>query len=1042
MAGIGQIMKMMEEMPPIWIELSFFLCFGLGFLFLRLERFSKSSKKKQVVETPEPDHSKWKADDSMRKAIDTAAATCNSQGVLAAWRACNEQCATTACQLRAVMQALQDLCPKTMIDDMVRHMALHRDMCNVRTAAITLEVVARSGDTEVLMNLWNEMETKLDIPRGMPVYEVLLGGFAAVGNHAKVKELEEEIHSRRIPFSARSYCVVIKGFLKNGLIDQCIDKICEMQSNIPQVPPFVVTQLFRLALEAGRLAEVLEVTVEKGMIIPGEAASLILEECLRRSNGELALQVENNLRGSQAGLSAKSFEALLKIYSTRNDPHAIELFQEMQQLEIRISEPMSIGLLTRCADAKFLKLAEEVFRYWKGKGAMTMPLYSALMKVYAFSGMYDKACDLYDRLKEDGLEPDHTMYGCLMKFAVECGRTQLSQELSEMVPNLDIQNFMSLMRAAGRDRDVARGMNVLARWNDSGVSLDVAAWNCCLDVCIMAGDIKSGRALVEDMRRTVPADIITYNTLMKGYCQISDIHGAKALLTEIEAHGLKPNDVTYNCLINAAVIDGSFEEAWEVIETMHRNNVDLDCYTISIMMKALKKVKNPKQVARALGLIDSTKIDVFSDEILLNTVLDTCIRHHEFGRLDGILTRFLDSGLRPSVHTFASLIKASGCLKRTDQCWKFWIEIEARGLEYNDIVLGCMLNSLVSNGRIDEAVALFRKMKAKLFFNTVIYSTLIKGFATSHRAAEAMETWREMRRDGVQTNVVVYNAVIDAHAREGLMKEVGELVEGLKEDGLEPDYITYSTIVKGYCVSGDIDKALSVFTGLTQSLSSISVIFNTILDGCMRHNRLDLADRLLEDMDKQGVVPSGYTLSLLIKLYGRRRQLPKALAVMQEFPRKYNFSVNAQVMTCLMGVCIHNNSIDKALEVFEEMRALGAPDGKAFSLVILGCIRYGLLDQAIKLVEEAYGIGTRRPWSKGASQQVPIATGLDEEPLQQLLRALTQKGLMESQGVPLMQRLQAVHPTISSDCAEKKHTVASIRERPGHGRTQPRQRRT
>ena len=36
--------------------------------------------------------------------------------------------------------------------------------------------------------------------------------------------------------------------------------------------------------------------------------------------------------------------------------------------------------------------------------------------------MYDKACNLYDRIREDDLEPDNIMYGCLMKFAVRHGR--------------------------------------------------------------------------------------------------------------------------------------------------------------------------------------------------------------------------------------------------------------------------------------------------------------------------------------------------------------------------------------------------------------------------------------------------------------------------------------------------------------------------------------------------------------------------------------------------------------------------------------------
>merc|ERR1719189_2699576 len=101
----------------------------------------------------------------------------------------------------------------------------------------------------------------------------------------------------------------------------------------------------------------------------------------------------------------------------------------------------------------------------------------------------------------------------------------------------------------------------------------------------------------------------------------------------MEQAGHPPNDVSFNCLVNAAVVSGrgDFREAWDTIEIMERSGVAVDHYTISIMMKALKKVQNPKDVAKALALFDRSGLDVCSDEILLNTVLETCIRHRQLG---------------------------------------------------------------------------------------------------------------------------------------------------------------------------------------------------------------------------------------------------------------------------------------------------------------------------------------------------------------------------------------------------------------------------
>ena len=88
--------------------------------------------------------------------------------------------------------------------------------------------------------------------------------------------------------------------------------------------------------------------------------------------------------------------------------------------------------------------------------------------------------------------------------------------------------------------------------------------------------------------------------------------------------------------------------------------------------------------------------------------------------------------MRPSVPTYGSIIKAYANLKCPDKCWHYWNaarlslpgcggfvspplavrfgsqEMQGqRGLEPNDIVYGCMLDALVCNGQVDEAVQLF-----------------------------------------------------------------------------------------------------------------------------------------------------------------------------------------------------------------------------------------------------------------------------------------------------------------------------------------------
>jgi len=560
-----------------------------------------------------------------------------------------------------------------------------------------------------------------------------------------------------------------------------------------------------------------------------------------------------------------------------------------------------------------------------------------------------------------------------------------------------------LIRAAGRDRDADRAFAVLKRLKDSGVALDVAAYNCVLDVCVCCGNMKRGRELVNQMKSAGNVDIITFNTLLKGHCNRGEITGAKALLIEMQSLGLPPNDVSYNCLINAAVSAHNFTEAWDIIAMMQKNGVPADHYTISIMMKALKKVKSPGHLARALDLLDSSNIDVCSDEVLLNTVVETCIWHKNYDRLNSLLGLFLESGLKPSIPTYGSLIKAASSLKQVDRCWAYWRQIvDDRAMEPSDIVLGCMLDALVCNDNLEDAERLLNHWKTRVKPNTVMYSTLIKGFAAGRQSSRAMDMWKQMRELGVPMNTVAYNAVIDAQARVGAMEEVSTLVAAMEQDGCAPDVITFSTIVKGYCVKGELEKALEVFKSIERSgMVADAIIFNTILDGCIRHNNSRLADQLVSSMDDFKVVPSNFTLGILVKMYGRRGQLDEAFEVMQTLPKRHGFAPNAQVKTCLMCACVNNRSIKKAFEVFADLKeSREGVDVKAYGALLSGCIRHGHLQEAVEVVEEAYGLNTQ-------ASRLPRGESLERERLEQLFRSLSQQGLMEKLGVPLVEKLRS-----------------------------------
>jgi len=219
-------------------------------------------------------------------------------------------------------------------------------------------------------------------------------------------------------------------------------------------------------------------------------------------------------------------------------------------------------------------------------------------------------------------------------------------------------------------------------------------------------------------------------------------------------------------------------------------------------------------------------------------------------------------------------------------------------------------------------------------------------------------------------------------------------------------------------LSGDMEAALKAFkTMQDKGLEADAIIFNTLMDGCVTCDRLMLCDEMYALMLKKKIPPSCFTLTILVKRYGRAGNLAKAFEICDRLPKEYNFKVSEHATTCLISSCIANKRIDKAFEVMEKMKRVGpAPDSKAFEKIIAGCIRFDRFEQACRYVEDSYGLhgplgrpngnrvvsGLQTP-----SGEIKRCGGIGEDTLKYLISSLCKRGLSESMGVPLLQKLRS-----------------------------------
>jgi len=466
----------------------------------------------------------------------------------------------------------------------------------------------------------------------------------------------------------------------------------------------------------------------------------------------------------------------------------------------------------------------------------------------------------------------------------------------------------------------------------------------------------------KEMKRLKSVDVVGYNTVIKAYLARGLTEEAHGLVRDMAGHGLHANKVTYNELLHAKVLAKDRKGLWSLIDEMHDVGVKANSVTCSILLKSLTIHSHVGDVRHVCDLIDEVEEPI--DEVLFSSVIEACIRIKQLDLLSDLMRRYRKKGsfVNLTAPTYGSMIKAYGQAGDVVRVRELWHEMAERDVKPTAITLGCMAEALVANGEAEEAWDLIHTQldseDRSGCINTVIYSTVLKGFAVSRRMDKVFAVYKEMRGRNVPCNTITYNTMLDACAKCCAMDRASALLEDMKESHVEPDIITYSTIIKGYCLEGDVDRAFSVLEEmkLDGKFSPDEIMYNSILDGCSKQHRVDDALRVLEEMKSAGVGPSNYTLSILVKLLGHARRLNQAFRMVEDLSAQNGFRPNVQVYTCLAQACILNRRLERALSLINMMAgdAGCVTDEKFYAVLARGCLQLHQPLKAVQVVREAY----------------------------------------------------------------------------------------
>jgi len=629
------------------------------------------------------------------------------------------------------------------------------------------------------------------------------------------------------------------------------------------------------------------------------------------------------------------------------------------QVDTRIGEPLLRGFMQMRMQCEFDEVLAEVEagaeRLEPGIGLLAL---KAALRASDFSTALSRFRSLHDLWRGSTASPaPQILLQQLGRLAVQNNAIPaLLTELRDIQCSNETLTFM--LKECASERRLNGAVQIFEACPEKTACL----YNALLDACIECGDLEVAERVMADATHAKVADVVTYNTVIKAYLQNGNLRRAHKVLTEMRGAGVEPNCVTFNELLDAT-IKVNPDKTWVIIDEMKAARLKPNHITCSILLKSIQPSSKSINIERSMSVV--SEMDEDMDEVLLSSVVEACIR---VGRGDLLIPHLKKQRTVRRVrvrgaHTYGSIIRAYGYVQDVAGVWETWREMRTCHILPTSITLGCMVEALVANGDVEAGYELILDVLAdeqcRHLVNAVIYCSVLKGFSHQKRFERVWAVYKEMLDQRLEFSIVTFNTLVDACARSCEMARIPQLLEDMVAQGIEPNLITYSAILKGYCQENRLDKAFELFQSMRQTtrFQPDEIMFNSLLDGCARQGLYDRGIALLDEMEDLGVRPSNFTLSVLVKLASRGKQLERAFGLCEELSKKYAFRLNVHVYSNLIHACIAHKDLERAFTVLERMlREKVRPDTRVYGLLLRAYAAGGQVQEAAALLRTAAGL--------------------------------------------------------------------------------------
>ncbi|CAH9133899.1 unnamed protein product [Cuscuta epithymum] len=439
--------------------------------------------------------------------------------------------------------------------------------------------------------------------------------------------------------------------------------------------------------------------------------------------------------------------------------------------------------------------------------------WNGLISGYVKNRMVDEARKVFGRMPERNV----VSWTALVRGYVEEGLIYQAESLFWQMPEKNVVSWTVMMGGLIHDGRIDEAK----RLYDMMPVKDVVSMTNMIGGYCLAGRVDQAREIFDSME---VKNVVSWTSMVTGYAQNDRVDIARKLFEVMP----EKNEVSWTSMLLGYTQNGRIEEAWKLFKEMPLKPTAA-CNAIIL------GVGQNGEIEKARVVFDSTEEKDGGTWSAMIKVYER--KGYELNAL-GLFRLMQSKGVRPNFPSLISILSVCASLASLDCGREVHASLIRSNFDEDVFVSSVLITMYFKCGDLVRARRVFDRSSSK---DTVMWNSIITGYAQNGLGEESVNFFREMCLQGFAPDVVTFVGLLTACSYTGKVKEAEDIFDSMKSEyQVEPETAHYACMVDVLGRAGRLTEAM----GLIEKMPVVAdaVIWGSLLNACKMHMNLDLAE--------------------------------------------------------------------------------------------------------------------------------------------------------------------------------------------------------